>query len=483
MTVPTPGVRAVAAAAATAVGGVLVLGLTLRLEPLSRHASGAAANTLFVLGMTILAGTGALVVREGRHTVIGWLLVATGLANVLGRLGVALAVAAHEAGRGGWASGLGWLSNWCWIPGFGLALVLLLRFPDGHLPGRWRAVAEYVVSAWTVVTCLVTALVPGPLGASVLEPLTNPVGLAGWADVLDLALSVMFTTMPGLLLLVALAVVLRWRRAQDRRQLRTVALAVAFLAGASALAVAAGEATLAEGIAWLVLPASIAYAVARHDLWDVDLRRRLDRLRRVRDAERTRLQHDLHDSLGPLLGSISMRVEAAHNLLDANAPRDRVDEVLASIGAHAESAVVEVRRVLEELEPSALADRGLASALTELVEGHSGGDTRFTLQVSAPLPALSPAAEVALYRVAGEAVRNVVRHARAAHCVISLVAHHDEVELVVTDDGVGLRDQPAGVGRRAMAHRISVIGGQFSVTNNSGRGVRLAARVGAVELA
>lgn len=481
MRVRTRGALAVAAATATAITGALVLGLTLQLERLSEDASAATANTLFVVGMTVLAGTGALVVRAGRHPTMGWLLVATGLTSVLGRLSFGVAVAAHESDYDAWTRAAGWFTNWSWVPGFGLALVLLLRFPDGHLPGRWRRVVEQVIVAWTVATSLITAFVPGPLGATVLEPLTNPWGLGGMADLLDVALTVVFTAMPALMLLVALGAVLRWRRAEDRRQLRTVALAVAFLAVTTTLAVATGEGSMAEGLAWLVLPASVAYAVARHDLWDVDLRRRLDRLRRVRDEERTRLQQDLHDSLGPLLGSISMRVEAARNLLDADAPRERVDDVLASIGTQAEAAVVEVRRVLEELGPSALADRDLVPALAELAQSHSGGSTQFILEVAEPLPALSPAAEVALYRVAGEAVRNVMRHAQARRCTISLLPDGSQVELVVTDDGVGLRGQPPGVGRQAMAHRVGAVGGRFGVEEPPSGGVRLTARVTGLE--
>lgn len=467
------------AAVVTAVVGLLVLGLPLWAEPLSSEATDAATNTLFVVGMTVLTTTGALVVRTGSHQTMGWLLTVTGLANVTGRLWFALAVAAHEAGRDALSRQLGWFSNWGWVPGLGLALVLLLRFPDGRLVGAWRRRLERVVIAWTAATVLVTATVPGPLGATELEPLTNPWGLERLHAVLEASLTPVFLLMPVLSLLVAVATVLRWRRAEDRHQLAVVAVAVICLAVATALAAAADQASVAEGLAWLVLPGSVAYAIARHDLWDVDLHRRLDRLRRVREEERTRLQRDLHDSLGPLLGSITMRVEAARNLLAAD-DRERVDAVLASIGAQAEGAVVEVRRVLDELGPSALDDRDLVPALAELVESYAGGATRFLLRVDEPLPRLSSAAEVALYRVAGEALRNVVRHARARHCTVSIVARGESVDLVVTDDGVGLRDQPPGVGRRAMSHRISRLGGELVVTEPAGGGVRLTARVGTV---
>lgn len=242
-----------------------------------------------------------------------------------------------------------------------------------------------------------------------------------------------------------------------------------------ALAFEAGE--VAEGLAWLLVPAAIAYAVLRHGLWDLDLRRRFDRLRLVREAERTRLQHDLHDSLGPMLGSIAMRVEAARNLVAAGSSAADIDRVLTSIGTDAETAVVEVRRFIDELGPSALADGDLLSALDELVAHYREAGLSVTFVRPDELPAVGAAAEIAVYRVASEALRNVLRHAEARRCRISLRVDGEGVTLDVIDDGVGLRGQPAGVGRRAMAQRIGDLGGVFSVSEPESGGVHVSARL------
>jgi signal transduction histidine kinase len=471
-------VTAAAAAATTAAAGVGVLWLAARTPLLSEDRAGSAANALFVVGMVTLAATGWLLIRHGRHPVMGWLLVGTGLANVVGRLALAGAVAARDSGDAASAA-LAWTTNWVWLPGQALALLLIVRFPDGRLPGRAWRVFERVVLGWAGLAVLATALVPGPLGAEPLEARTNPVGLTAAADLLDASLTVLFAAMPLLVVTAVACSVLRWRRAlpEERHQLEAVALALAFLAVVTPLALVSQAGAVAEGLAWLVIPVAIAYAVARHDLWDLDLRSRFDRLRDVRAEERSRLQRDLHDTLGPLLGSISMRVEAVRNLLDADAPRPEVDRLLASIGGEAENAVVEVRRFIDELAPSALAETDLVTALARLVTGYAESGVPVTFRADDDLPALDAAAEVALYRVAGEALRNVARHAAATRCAVTLRVETGDVVLEVLDDGVGLRDQPAGVGRRAMADRITALGGAFTLSERPVGGVQLTARL------
>jgi signal transduction histidine kinase len=479
MTGRTGRIASVVALVVTVGSGVAVFWLAARMPSLSDGGPASAANALFVVGMTVLAATGAVLVRSGRHRVMGWLLAGTGLANLLGRLVFALAAAALETGHPA-APALGWMTNWAWLPGQALALLLILRFPDGRLPGRggWRVV-EWLVLAWAAVALLATAFVPGPLGAEELAPLVNPVGLDALDGALETAVAVVFVVQPVLLLTVLASPALRWRRsgAEDRRQIAAVGVALGLLAVATPLAFASGVGVVAEGLAWLVLPTAIAYAVVRHDLWDVDLRRRFDRLRLVREEERSRLQRDLHDSLGPLLGSISMRVEAARNLLAADASHAEVDAVLARIGQVSEDAVVEVRRFIDELAPSALADTDLVTALRRLVAEHAETGTPVALTSPADLPPLDPAAEVALYRVAGEALRNVARHAEATRCTVGLRVDGDDVVLEVVDDGVGLRGRPAGVGRRAMAARVAALGGVFALTDAPRGGVRLTARI------
>lgn len=475
----THGRVAAVGALTTALGGVAVFWLAVRVPVLgAEDPLGSAATVPFVLGMTVLAATGALLVRSRSRSVIGWLLVGTGLAGVAARLSFALAVLASERDHAS-AAALGWVTNWSWLPAQALALLLILRFPDGALPGaRWRWVQRCVLG-WAAAALLVSALVPGPLAAEQLAPRTNPIGVSALAAATDQILSVLFVVQPVLLLVVVAAPVLRWRRSPppQRRQLTAVALTLVVLAATAPVALATDAGEVVEGLAWLAVPLALAYAVTRRGLWDVDLRRRLDRLRAVREEERARLQRDLHDSLGPLLGSISMRVETARNLVAAQAPTADLDRVLASVEDDAGHAVVEVRRFIEELRPSALADADLVPALRELVDGYADSDLHVELRVPDELPELAPEAEIALYRVAGEALRNVARHAHARHCRISLRAVGADVVLDVVDDGVGLRGQRPGVGRTAMADRVAAVGGTFELADHESGGVHVSARL------
>jgi signal transduction histidine kinase len=371
---------------------------------------------------------------------------------------------------------LGWFTNWCWMPAQAFALLLVLHFPDGTLPSRrWRPL-KWAVWAWTGVACVTGALVPGPLGAEQLEPLRNPVGLDPAAAVLNGVLSGLFFLLPLLVVLTALAPVVRWRRSggEQRRQINGVMVGILLVVASVPFAVATDTAGLVEGLAWLLLPAAIAHAVLRRRLWDVDLRRRFDRIRAVRDEERTRLRHDLHDTLGPILGSISMRSEATRNLVAAGAAQQAIEEQLTGIDRAARTAVVEVRRILDELAPSALDDADLHTAVQELLDGHSASGTRFTLS-SEPLPELEPRVESAAYRVVAEAVQNVVRHARANQCRVSLSVVDDRLCMEVVDDGRGLGGAVGGVGRRSMSERVAALSGEFAIEEPAGGGVRISA--------
>ncbi|MDV3222625.1 sensor histidine kinase [Intrasporangium sp.] len=472
--------RHVALAAVSATGlsvaATLYSMATLPITPVE-GVDGRVATALFVTGMMLLAAAGAAVLWQGPST-MGWLLVGTGLANALGRATYAVAFVADSAGHAS-APWLGWLTNWSWIPGQACALVLFLRFPTGGLPSpRWRHVERALV-AYAAVLVVVTAVLPGPLGAEPLDHHDNPFGLEPLAPVLDGALSGLFAVLPVAVLVSLAGPALRWRRATDveRRQLRWVAAALAFVAfvavavlvSGALLDAGPGPASFVEGLAYLVLPATVVFAIARHGLWGVEVGRRLDRLHRVRAEERTRLQRELHDSVGPLLGSISMRAEAARRLVASATDSGRVDEVLSSIEADAEGALVEVRRLIDELGPAPLAEQQLGEALSGLVRSYDGATTSVTLSTGA-LPDLDPATEVAAYRIVAEALRNVMRHARAGRCDVRLHVTDGELHLQVTDDGVGLGGNPAGVGRRGMAARADALGGAVRIHDAPGGG-------------
>lgn len=109
------------------------------------------------------------------------------------------------------------------------------------------------------------------------------------------------------------------------------------------------------------------------------------------------------------------------------------------------------------LGPPALDDLGLLSALRQLAEryGSEGEQLRIVVEAPEDLPPLPAAVEVAVYRIAQEALTNVVRHARAKSCIVRLTVAED-VSLEVTDDGIGIpAERSAGVGLSSMRERAA----------------------------
>jgi signal transduction histidine kinase len=206
-------------------------------------------------------------------------------------------------------------------------------------------------------------------------------------------------------------------------------------------------------------------------LMTTELQHAADRLLATRAEERARLRGDLHDELGPALGAIAMRAEAARTLL-AGGRVDRVDGVLTDIERGAEAAVAEVRRILDDLHPRVLEEDGLEAALRSVVTALPAAlDVR--LDASLP-PVLPPRIEVAAYRVAAEALRNVVRHAGATAITVTAAVRAGWLELTVSDDGVGMpADVLPGVGLRSMHARADDLGGSLTVTGREDGGTML----------
>ena len=206
-----------------------------------------------------------------------------------------------------------------------------------------------------------------------------------------------------------------------------------------------------------------------------DLQLSRERLVAAREEERRRLRRDLHDGLGPALAGMALKLDAARTRADD----PRVDEILAELRGETQDAIAGVRRVVYELRPPALDELGLVGALREQaarLSGGADGARPLRVEVDAPdaLPSLPAAVEVAAYRIANEALTNVVRHAGAGHCTVR-VAVQDQLLVEVADDGRGVRKAKAGVGLTSMRERANELGGSCVV--------RAAARGGTLVLA
>ncbi|HET6693868.1 MAG TPA: histidine kinase [Pedococcus sp.] len=214
--------------------------------------------------------------------------------------------------------------------------------------------------------------------------------------------------------------------------------------------------------------ASQAGLAVRNSLLTAELTRAAERLQLARAQERSRLQRDLHDELGPALGAIAMRAEAARTLL-ADGDAGKVDEVLSDIERGAEVAVADVRRIIAEIHPRVLEERGLREALLELTNSLPQRTT-VTADLDELLP-LPPAVELAAYRVAAEALRNAARHADACLVRVTLHVAEGRLRLCVEDDGVGVgEDVVVGVGLVSMRTRARELGGTLSVAPREGGG-------------
>jgi signal transduction histidine kinase len=197
-----------------------------------------------------------------------------------------------------------------------------------------------------------------------------------------------------------------------------------------------------------------------------------ERLVLAREEERRRIRRDLHDELGPSLASQTFQFDTVLELL-ASDPTAAA-ELLTTLKQRNQSLVSDVRRLVYELRPPALDELGLLGAL----RAHFDQITSPVITLTAapdPLPILPAAIEVAAYRIALEAVNNVIRHAQANHCAVMLTIKSNVLSLTIEDDGAGMPSgKTAGIGLRSMRERAEEVGGTFGVETPSG-GVRVTA--------
>jgi signal transduction histidine kinase len=207
-----------------------------------------------------------------------------------------------------------------------------------------------------------------------------------------------------------------------------------------------------------------------------DLARERERVVAATLAERNRLRQDLHDGLGPALSGIALGIEAADQVLDRNQPA--AHELLERTRAEAAAAVREIRRVIDNLRPSALDRHGLADAVRETAAGlgmGSPGGPDFALQVE-DLPRLATTVEEAAFRIVAESLTNVVRHSGAHTCSVRLGRSADDLCVSIQDDGTGVRrPRLDGIGLESMRKRATDLGGRVEVELARPRGTLVTA--------
>lgn len=209
----------------------------------------------------------------------------------------------------------------------------------------------------------------------------------------------------------------------------------------------------------LALVTPLLGMVLRERALIVDLRDARAETVEARETERQVLHRDLHDGLGPTLTSAALRIDAAGNVIDSDPTRART--VLAHARADVSSALTEVRRVVYGLRPIPLDEHGLIGALREHARHPAALDVEVTAE--AALPELSPAVELAAYRVALEGIANANRHSSGSKVSVGVAADADVLEVTVRDDGNPPPKYRAGVGIRSLIDRVEELGGTVEV--------------------
>lgn len=191
--------------------------------------------------------------------------------------------------------------------------------------------------------------------------------------------------------------------------------------------------------------------------------------------ERNRLARELHDTLAHSLTALAVSLEtaAAYFDLDPQKARALLESSLESARAGAE----ETRRALRALRSSDLEDLGLRLAIRKLAESAAA---RFNLDLELvlqdPMPFLSPDVEQAIYRIAQEAIENVVRHAQARKLTVRLF-QDGRMKLIIEDDGTGFDLNAAKAsghfGLTGMKERAELAGGTLKIESHQGRGTKV----------
>jgi two-component system sensor histidine kinase UhpB len=192
------------------------------------------------------------------------------------------------------------------------------------------------------------------------------------------------------------------------------------------------------------------------------------------EGERRRIGHELHDEIGQRLTGIVLQLSRVR------------DEIPATLRPQLRRIQNEVRATLDEvgtlawqLRPGILDDLGLLRAIEALGDSlRDHGTANVVLDLPSRIPRTDAETELALYRVAQEALTNAVRHAHASTITLRLSADGSVLNLDITDDGHGFPDEAVeGAGIRGMRERALLIGGRIDVDSRRGHGTRVHLRV------
>lgn len=212
---------------------------------------------------------------------------------------------------------------------------------------------------------------------------------------------------------------------------------------------------------------------AVESLHENERRLRASRARIVRagDAERRRLERNLHDGAQQRLVALALTLRTARLQLDTNPAM--AAERLSEADEELRCALEDLRELAHGIHPAVLADRGLEPALEGLAT-HSHLPVELTTHVPRRLPA---PVEAAVYYVAAEGLTNIAKYAHATAAAVRLEQTAGGVVLRISDNGNGGADLERGTGLRGLVDRVEALGGKLELDSRPGHGTALTARI------
>jgi signal transduction histidine kinase len=180
------------------------------------------------------------------------------------------------------------------------------------------------------------------------------------------------------------------------------------------------------------------------------------------DAERRRIERDLHDGVQQRLVSLAINLGMARSQLDGLPPE--AGAAIDSAHEEAKAAMAELRDLVRGLHPAVLDDRGLDAALSGIA---ARAPFPVRLRVEVPERA-APAVEAVAYFVVSEALTNIAKHAEATEADVEVVQTRGRLRLRIVDDGVGGADPARGSGLAGLARRAASVDGSFALASPVG---------------
>ena len=212
-----------------------------------------------------------------------------------------------------------------------------------------------------------------------------------------------------------------------------------------------------------------------------DLRARLDELRdsrarivEVSDAERRRLERNLHDGAQQQLVALALQLRLARNKTTDEESAKLIDGALEQL----DQALSELRELARGIHPAILSDRGLGAAVRALAERQPlPTEVEFAVERE-----LEPSVEATAYFVVAEGLTNIGKYAGAELATVQVRERDGALEVEVTDDGCGGADAAKGSGLHGLEERLRALDGSFAVESEAGEGTRLIARIPLAEM-